>query len=64
VFAHAKDTSVPLLTCEFDIEPPNPASAAFHAKWGFQEVGQQRAGRGHKLVSLQAASVHAHHEHS
>jgi len=58
VFAHANGTSVPLVTCEFDIEPPNPVSASFHAKFGFQEVGQQLAGGGKKLVSLQAASVH------
>ena len=62
VFAHARATSVPWVTCEFDKEPPNPVSASFHAKLGFHEVGQQLVGSGNKLVSLQAASVHEQNE--
>ncbi len=62
VFAHAKASSVPLIACEFDIEPPNPVSASFHAKLGFKEVGQQLAGGGKKLVSLQVAAVHHQNE--
>jgi predicted GNAT superfamily acetyltransferase len=31
-------TSVPLLACEVNIIPENPASLAFHARMGFQQV--------------------------
>lgn len=56
VFAHARQHDVALVTCEFDIDPPNPASGQFHARLGFHEVGRQEAGGG-KLVSLQMAEV-------
>jgi len=48
---------VPWLTCEFDIEPPNPVSMRFHQRMGFREVGTQWIGDGKKQVSLQAKSV-------
>lgn len=47
---------VPLLTCEFDIEPPNPASERFHARQGFCDVGWQSL-EGGKVVSMQAIEV-------
>jgi len=56
LIARARTESVPLLVCEYDVEPPNPASAAFHARFGFTEVGSQRLGAG-KRVSLQALSL-------
>jgi predicted GNAT superfamily acetyltransferase len=56
VFARAVRDAVPVVTCEFDVEPPNPASARFHANHGFAEVGRQ-ALPGGKVVSLQAAPV-------
>jgi predicted GNAT superfamily acetyltransferase len=56
VFARAARAAVPVVTCEFDVEPPNPASARFHARHGFTEVGRQ-ALAGSKVVSLQAAPV-------
>lgn len=59
VYALASRESVPLITCEFDIEPPNPASERFHAKLGFREVGRQRLDGGSKIVSLQALDVAA-----
>ena len=40
--------TLPVVTCEFDIEPPNPVSAGLHATFGFREVGQQRRGWRHK----------------
>jgi predicted GNAT superfamily acetyltransferase len=33
----------------------NAASARFHARWGFAEVGRQWLDEGRKQVSLQAA---------
>jgi predicted GNAT superfamily acetyltransferase len=53
-FAHAQ--GYPKVTCEFDLDPPNPASAAFHRKFGFIEVGQQMVAN-NKLVSLQSVQI-------
>jgi uncharacterized protein len=55
LFAHARKIQVPRVTCEFDIEPPNPASARFHARFGFKEVGRQDLAYAAKAVSLQEA---------
>lgn len=57
VFAHAAATQVPLVTCEYDVDPPNVVSERFHARFGFQEVGRQLVAGGEKSVSLQAAAV-------
>jgi predicted GNAT superfamily acetyltransferase len=57
IAAFAARTGAPWLTCEFDIEPPNPGSMRFHARMGFREVGTQAIGGGKKRVSLQAKSV-------
>jgi uncharacterized protein len=56
VIAFASASGVERLTCEFDIDPPNSASAKFHAYFGFREVGRQRVGD-KKEVSLQVRSV-------
>jgi hypothetical protein len=55
LFAFAAATAVPLLACEYDIDPPNTASQRFHAKFGFREVGSQSVAGGAKRVSLQVA---------
>lgn len=52
LFRFAQDNGVPLVTCEYNIEPPNPVSRSFHARFGFREVGQQSLPGG-KRVSLQ-----------
>lgn len=59
VYALASRDGVPLIACEFDIEPPNPASERFHARLGFREVGRQQLDGGSKTVSLQALDVAA-----
>jgi hypothetical protein len=59
VFAHAAATSVPVVTCEYDVDPPNEVSERFHARFGFREVGRQRVAGGSKAVSLQASVVPA-----
>lgn len=56
VFAHARAAGLPRVACEFDLDPPNPASARFHAAQGFVEVGRQVLPGG-KAVSLQCAPV-------
>mgnify|MGYP001552749174 CR=1 FL=1 len=58
-YSLASRDAVPFITCEFDIEPPNPASERFHARLGFREVGRQQLHGGRKTVSLQALDVAA-----
>ena len=55
MFGHARSSGRARVTCEFDVDPPNPASEAFHRSFGFREVGRQRVAGGSKLVSLQVA---------
>jgi len=57
ILAFAAATNAARLTAEFDIEPPNPVSAAFHQRYGFREVGTQWLGGGKKQVSLQAREL-------
>jgi uncharacterized protein len=55
LFAWARAGGVETVTAEFDIDPPNPASARFHAKFGFHEIGRQIVPYGMKEVSMQVA---------
>lgn len=57
MFEFAAASAVGLVTCEFDIDPPNPASERFHAGFGFREAGRQWVADGTKQVSLQVAPV-------
>jgi hypothetical protein len=52
---HARDNAIPLVTCEYNIVPPNEPSRLFHDKFGFREQGTQWVASGSKRVSLQAA---------
>ncbi len=49
---------VPCITCEIDIDPPNPVSQRFHARLGFREVGRRRLDGG-KTVSMQVLQIGA-----
>lgn len=57
LFSFAASSALDLVACEFDVDPPNPASERFHAGFGFQEVGRQWLDDGRKQVSLQVAPV-------
>lgn len=57
LFAFARERGFARVTCEFDVEPANPVSAAFHARFGFREVGSQWVRGGRKRVSLQEAAL-------
>jgi len=50
--AHAPD-----LTCEVNLDPPNPGSLAFHERSGFCEVGRQHTDGGEKLVCLMSKDL-------
>jgi predicted GNAT superfamily acetyltransferase len=51
-FEAALPTSVPCMTCEVNIDPPNPASLGFHERMGFRAVGKQFVDGGRKEVAL------------
>jgi predicted GNAT superfamily acetyltransferase len=57
LFERARVQGIGLVGCEFNIEPPNPASKAFHDRFGFAEVGSQHVAGGSKRVSLQVADI-------
>lgn len=56
VFERARRAGIARVACEYDVEPPNPESARFHAACGFREVGTQGLDGG-KRVSLQLADA-------
>jgi len=55
LFHYARQNDIPLVTCEYNIAPPNEPSRLFHAKFGFQERGTQWVANNSKRVSLQVA---------
>ena len=57
VFAAAGAEGRAEVTCEVNLEPPNPGSLAFHARLGFVEVGRQSTKSGSVVVSLMAAPI-------
>lgn len=57
LFDRARSLGISIIACEYNIEPPNPASKVFHDRFGFAEVGRQHVASGTKLVSLQVADV-------
>lgn len=56
-FARSLEHGIDIVTCEYNLEPPNPASKAFHDRFGFVEAGQQHVADGSKRVSLQIARI-------
>ena len=57
VFDEAKKRSANNVTCEVNLDPPNPVSIAFHRRMGFSDVGTQDTKGGSVLVQLMAAPV-------
>jgi predicted GNAT superfamily acetyltransferase len=55
LFEHARQRGMSQVVCEFDIDPPNPASEAFHRRFGFSQLGTQAVAS--KWVSLQGAPL-------
>lgn len=59
LFAHAQGRGIGTIVCEYDIEPLNPASRAFHVRFGFREAGTRHIAGSGKRVSLQALDLTA-----
>jgi uncharacterized protein len=59
IFHYARSNEIPLITCEYNIVPPNEPSRLFHEKFGFKEQGSQWIANGAKQVSLQVAETYA-----
>lgn len=57
VFDAARERGASEVTCEVNVEPPNPESLAFHAALGFTEIAQQATKGGAVVVALLAAPV-------
>ena len=45
------------LCCEINVSPPNPVSHAFHAHFGFEEVGRSAEAAAPKVVSYQVTEI-------
>lgn len=56
LFDAALEAGHSLIACEVNLDPPNPASDAFHAGQGFEEVGRQRLENG-KMVRYLVKSL-------
>jgi predicted GNAT superfamily acetyltransferase len=53
VVEHATERQIPRVTCEVNLDPPNPGSLRFHKRLGFVEVGEQVSGNtGHHVCLL------------
>jgi len=57
VFDAARARGLSEVTCEVNVEPPNPGSMRFHERLGFTEVGRQSTKGGTIVVALLAAAV-------
>lgn len=57
LFAAARAAGHTLVTCEVNLEPPNPASARLHQALGFAEVGRARLAAAPKTVCYLACTL-------
>ena len=57
LFHYARTNAIPLVTCEYNLSPPNEPSRLFHDTFGFKQQGTQWVANHSKLVSLQVAAT-------
>ncbi|WP_421741818.1 GNAT family N-acetyltransferase [Cellulomonas sp.] len=57
VDARARELGLGVVTCEVNLEPPNPESLAFHDRLGFRRVGEQATKGGSVVVALLSRDV-------
>lgn len=51
-YAETLRGAVPVMTCEVNLEPPNPSSMSYHKRQGFTCVATQETEGGRKKVAL------------
>ncbi len=56
LITHARAAGHQLIVCEVNADPPNPASEAFHRRFGFEPVGEALLANG-KTVSYLALRI-------
>lgn len=61
---HAAASGLAEVTCEINLDPPNPESMAFHARLGFEQVGELDTKGGSIRVALMARPVTSRAQHS
>lgn len=57
VFEFARNNGIFDVTCEVNLEPPNPGSLRFHRRMGFEELAVQTTKQGKITVQLMRASL-------
>jgi len=57
LFERARSAGQSVVGCEVNLDPPNPASDAFHERPGFQEAGQATLPNGKTVRYLQRSLV-------
>jgi uncharacterized protein len=57
IFDRARADGRERVTCEVNLEPPNPGSLRFHRRWGFEDVDTQPTKGGQVVVQLLQAPV-------
>jgi predicted GNAT superfamily acetyltransferase len=58
-FAATLPASVPIMTCEVNIKPPNESSMIYHRRLGFAKVGSLSSSNGDKEVAMLVKQLHA-----
>ena len=53
----ARRIDITSLVCEINVEPPNPASMAFHQKWHFKEIGSEARDDGQRRIAMMVAEL-------
>lgn len=57
LFVAAREAGIPVISCEYNVVPPNEPSQRFHDRYGFREVGRQWLDGGAKQVSMQVSTI-------
>lgn len=57
VLERARERGALEVTCEVNLDPPNPSSVAFHERMGFRRLGEQDTKDGTVRVALMARGV-------
>jgi predicted GNAT superfamily acetyltransferase len=57
LFAFARAEGRQTVTCEVNLDPPNPGSLRFHRRFGFEDVDTQATKGGQVVVQLLQAPL-------